>query len=108
MRLSEERDKKMMDKANAELISSLKGRISKALSLKTSLLTEEVSGLEGIYQAIDTYIVSTRDSVDDHEFKEDLILYSKFLRDTKKSYIKEHIIPLVNKISIKKWGSINE
>ena len=108
MDILEERREKMKEKSNNELISSLKGRISKVLSSKTKLEHEEVSGLEGIYNAIDTFILSERDAVDTHEFKEDLVLFVKFLNNTKRTYIKDHIIPLVNKISIKQWGNINE
>ena len=108
MDILEERREIMKEKSNNELISSLKGRISKVLSSKSKLEHEEVSGLEGIYNAIDTFIVSEKDAVDTHEFKEDLILFAKFLKGTKRSYIKEHIIPLVNKISIKQWGNLNE
>ena len=108
MDILEERREKMKEKSNNELISSLKGRISKVLSSKTKLEHEEVSGLEGIYNAIDTFILSERDAVDTHEFKEDLVLFVKFLNNTKRTYIKDHIIPLVNKISIKQWGNVNE
>ena len=93
----------MMNKTNCELISSLKGRISKMLSSKVSLALEEKSGLEGIYDAIDELILSKRDDTDIGNFKAELLLHSKFLRDTKKRYIKEHIIPLINKVSTKKW-----
>ena len=108
MGILEERREKMKEKSNNELISSLKGRISKVLSSKTKLEHEEVSGLEGIYNAIDTFILSERDAVDTHEFREDLVLFVKFLNNTKRTYIKDHIIPLVNKISIKQWGNVNE
>lgn len=108
MGLLEERINKMLNKANSELLSSLKGRISKMFSFKSKLQKEEAMGLEGIYNAIDVFILSERDLVDTNELKEDLILYSKFLKDTKKDYIREHIIPLVNKISVRQWGGINE
>ncbi len=98
----------MIDKSTNELISSLKGRISKILSSKAKLKEVEISGLEGIFQAIDIFILSKRDLVDTHEFKEDLILYSKFLKDTRRAYIKEHIIPLANKISTRQWETPNE
>ena len=92
-----------MDKANSELISSLKGRVSKVLGLKNSLQLEERSGLEGIFNAIDEFILSKREQSDITLLKDELSLHSKFLKDTKKTYIKEHIIPIVNKVSSGGW-----
>ena len=94
----------MFNDANSELISSLKGRISKVLTLKNKLQLEERSGLEGIYNAIDALILSKKDESDMTAFKDELALHSKFLKDTKKTYIKEHIIPIVNKVQDKGWG----
>lgn len=98
------REKIMCDRTNSTLISNLKGRIAKALNVRSKLPLEEVSGLEGIYNAIDDFIMSKKDSTDVLNFKEELLLHSKFIKDTKKTYIKEHIIPVINKISTKKWG----
>ena len=94
----------MLSKTNKELISSLKGRISKVLNIKNTLLLEERSGLEGIYNAIDELILSKKEDSDIVTFTEELALHSKFLKDTEKSYIKEHIIPIINKVSNKGWG----
>lgn len=94
----------MLSQTNKELISSLKGRISKVLNLKNNLLLEERSGLEGIYNAIDELILSKKEDADILTFRDELALHSKFLRDTKKMYIREHIIPIINKVSNKGWG----
>lgn len=94
----------MLSNTNKELISSLKGRISKVLTLKNSLLLEERSGLEGIYNAIDELILSKKEESDITLFRDELELHSKFLKDTKKTYIREHIIPIINKVSNKGWG----
>ncbi len=85
------------------LISSLKGRISKVLGLKSSLKLEEKAGLEGIFLAIDELILSKREKEDILTFNDELQLNLNSIKDTKKVYIKENIIPLVNKISTKKW-----
>jgi hypothetical protein len=37
-------------------------------------------------------------------FKAQLKLHTKFIEETSKSYIKEHIIPLINKVRTRKWG----
>ena len=93
----------MVERVDTELISSLKGRISKVLNLKSSLLLEEKSGLEGIYNAIDELILSKKEETDIRTFKDELALHSKFLKGTRKNYIKEHIIPIVNKVQDKGW-----
>ena len=94
----------MSERVDNELISSLKGRISKVLNLKNNLQLEERSGLEGIYNAIDELILSKKEETDLVTFKDELSLHSKFLKGTKKRYIKEHIIPIVNKVQDKGWG----
>lgn len=94
----------MLNNKDRELISSLKGRISKVLNLKNNLLLEERSGLEGIYNAIDTLILSKKEDSDIVTFEDELKLHLKFIKDTKKEYIKEHIIPIINKVSSKGWG----
>ena len=94
----------MLSKSNSELINSLKGRVSKILNVKNTLKLEERSGLEGIYPAIDELILSKKEDSDILTFRDELALHSKFLRGTKKAYIKEHIIPIINKVSNKGWG----
>ena len=94
----------MLDGTNSALISNLKGRISKVLNTgAASLPLEERSGLEGIYSAIDTLLCSKKEPTDVVTFKEEILLHSKFLRGTKRNYIKEHILPIVKKVSTGKW-----
>lgn len=93
----------MLSDSNRALISSLKGRVSKVLNIRNALTVEEVGGLEGIYNAIDTLFLSKKDASDLLDFKEELQLSLRFIKDSKREYIKEHIIPVVNKISTKKW-----
>ena len=91
----------MLDNA---LISNLKGRVSKVLNFRTTLLVEELSTLEGVYRAIDKYILSNRTDNDTDIFKSGLCNYLKLLQDSKKSYIKEHIVPLMSKVGTRKWS----
>ena len=99
----------MLSGTNSALINNLKGRISKVLNTGgASLPLEEKSGLEGIYSAIDTLLCSKKEPSDMTTFKEDILLHSKFLLGTKKNYIREHIIPIVKKVSTGKWGGENE
>jgi hypothetical protein len=102
-------ERKMLNGANNALISNLKGRISKVLNIGASTLPlEERSGLEGIYDAIDTLLCSNKDQSDVKLFKDELLLHSKFLHDTQKNYIKEHILPIVKKVSTGKWSGTDE
>lgn len=95
---------KMFNENNNILISNLKGRVSKVLGTRVKLTSEERSGLEGIYEAIDSLILSKKDINAVEAFKEKLKLHTKFIEATSKSYIKEHIIPLINKVRTRKWG----
>lgn len=97
-------EREVLEGSNGALINGLKGRISKILGIKSVLPLEEVSGLEGIYNAIDTLILSKREKEDILTFKDELNLNLQFLKDTKKKYIKDHIIPVVKKVSTRKWG----
>ena len=95
---------KMFNESNNILISNLKGRVSKVLGTRVKLTAEERSGLEGIYEAIDSLILSKKDVTAVETFKAQLKLHTKFIEETSKSYIKEHIIPLINKVRTRKWG----
>lgn len=95
----------MLSNTDRELISSLKGRVSKILNIRSTLTVEEVGGLECLYNAIDELFLSKKESSDFTNFKEELSLSMKFIKDSKREYIREHIIPLVNKIGTKKWRS---
>ena len=95
----------MFNKENNVLISNLKGRVSKVLGTRVKLTSDERSGLEGIYEAIDSLILSKKDNSAVETFKKQLKVHAKFIQETSKSYIKEHIIPLINKVGTRKWGS---
>ena len=96
----------MIDESQSVLISNLKGRISKLLGARITLPLEETSSLEEIYYAIDDLILSNRKVDDINRFKRDLVIYSKVLKSSRKYYVKEHILPLINKISTKNWEGI--
>ncbi len=94
----------MLNGTSNALISNLKGRISKVLNVGASNLPlEERSGLEGIYSAIDALLCSKKEPTDMTIFKEEVLLHPKFLSGTKKAYIKEHILPIVKKVSTGRW-----
>ena len=93
----------MIDESQRILINNLKGRISKALGFKVSLPTDEAAGLEEIYHAIDALILSGKKVDDFKKFEKELALYSKFLDSSKKRYVRDHVLPLINKIRTQKW-----
>ena len=93
----------MVESNERALIGNLKGRVSKMLSISTQITQEERNGLEGIYRAIDSLLLSKREQADIETFKEELKFNFGFIKQTKKSYIRAHIVPLVNKISTSKW-----
>lgn len=92
-----------LSNADKELISKLKGRISKALNIQTSLSREERACMEGLYNTIDEVILGNEKYNETGVLKETLIGYSTGLKNSKRKFIKEHIIPLVTKIATKKW-----
>lgn len=87
-----------------ELISKLKGRLSKALNVQNKLNKEEKLCMEGIYETLDKAILNSKKFKSDSDFTNTVVKYTEGLKDTKRKYIKEHIIPLANKIATKKWG----
>lgn len=101
----EKAEREVLDDSNGALISSLKGRISKILGIKSVLPLEEISGLEGIYNAIDALILSKREKEDELLFKDEMALSLQMLKGTKRKYIKDHIIPVAKKVSTRKWGN---
>ena len=109
IKVRREKKEKMANSENSALICNLKGRIAKVLNTgAASLPLDERSGLDGIYDAIDNFLLSKREDSDVAHFKEELRLHARFLNDTKRTYIKEHIVPLVKKVSTGDWGSLDE
>ena len=93
-----------LDSSDKALISTLKGRVSKVLTIRAKLSKEEKSCLENIFHTIDRAILGDQEFDDIEIFKDMLSNYSCGLIKSKKGYIKEHIIPLVDMIVSKKWG----
>ena len=72
------------DKSSA-LICNLKGRIAKVLNTgAANMPLDERSGLEGIYDAIDSFLLSKRENSDMVHFKEELMLHSSFFKSASK------------------------
>lgn len=94
-----------LSNTDKELISKLKGRLAKALNVQSKLNREEKVCMEGIYDALDKVILGSKKFVKESDFTEALTHFTEGLKGTKRKFIKEHIIPLVNKIATKKWGT---
>ena len=88
-----------------EIISNLKGRVSKALALPRVLSDEELVSLDGIFTTIDSIILEDRKLTKDKalKFKKLLKGYGELIENSKKSYIQKHILPIINKITDQEW-----
>ena len=94
-----------LNNLDKELISTLKGRVSKVLTIRAKLSKEEKSCLENIFHTIDRVILGDQEFDDIEIFRDVLSNYSFGLTKSKKNYIKEHIIPLMDMIVSRKWGT---
>ena len=86
-------------------ISNLKGRVSKILGIASRLKKAEKEGLVEIYLAIDKLILYKGEEAEKAKsnFKEAMKGITPVLEDTNKRYVKEHILPLVNKLGTSNW-----
>lgn len=99
----------LANKKTREMISNLKGRISKALSFSKKLSDNEKLILDGIYNSIDEIILwnykITKSKA--RGFKKVLTEYTKLIEDSNKAYINNHITPILKKIIEQEW-TLNE
>lgn len=93
-----------LSNTDKELISKLKGRLSKALNVQNKLSKEEKLCMEGIYETLDKAILDSKKFKSETDFTDAMVHYTDGLKGTRRRFIKEHIIPLANKIATKKWG----
>ena len=94
----------LLSDSDKELISKLKGRLSKALNVQNKLNRDEKTCMEGIYEALDSAILGGKFK-ENTEFTNVISKYTERLKNTKRRFIKEHIVPLATKIATKKWGT---
>lgn len=90
-----------------EMISSLKGRISKVLSFSKKLSEDEKLILGGLYNSIDEIILWRRKFTKNKatRFKNTLREYTNLIEDSDKAYIQKHITPILKKIIEQEWVS---
>ena len=88
-----------------ELIFNLKGRISKILTISSSLSDEEVIALGGIYDTIDDIILWNKKLTKYRatKFKKTIKGYSSLIKNSKREYIKKHINPIIKNIVEQEW-----
>lgn len=100
----------LLTKLEKTIILNLKGRISKILNVPSKIKKEEKAHLETVFHAIDNLLLSVEKDIEATKasFQELLEEIIPSLEKSSKRYIKEHIVPLMNKISKNEWGRINE
>lgn len=100
-----ENDGMFANKRTKEMICSLKGRISKALTFSKKLSEDEKLILGGIYNSIDEIILWNKKLTKNKatRFKNVLREYSKLIEDSNKLYIKKHITPILKKVIEQEW-----
>ena len=88
-----------------EMISNLKGRISKALNFSRKLSHEEKLILDGVYNSIDEIILWNKKLTKSKVtyFKKVLKEYTNLIADSNKTYIQKHIIPVLKKVIEQEW-----
>lgn len=93
------------NKRTKEMISSLKGRISKALTFSKKLSEDEKLVLDGIYNSIDEIILWDKKLTKNKatRFKNVLREYANLIEDSNKTYIKKHITPILKKVVEQEW-----
>ena len=93
-----------------EMISNLKGRVSKALTFSKKLTENEKIILDGIYNSIDEIILWNKRLTKNKAtyFKNVLAEYANLIEDSNKVYIKKHITPILKKVIGEEWLIANE
>ena len=90
-----------------EIVSSLKGRISKVLSGSFKLQPEEKESLEQLFVRIDNIILWDKKltKTKSATFKKSLRMCRPALEFSKKPYIQKHILPLLNRVLEQEWSA---
>lgn len=88
-----------------EIMSNLKGRVSKILSGSRKLYPDEKESLEQLFERIDNIILWDKKITKAKErvFKKNLKMCRTPLELSKKPYVHKHILPLLNKILEQEW-----
>ena len=97
----------LTNKTTREMISNLKGRISKILSYSKKLSEDEKLILGGIYNSIDEIILWNKKLTKNKatRFKKVLKEYTNLIEDSDRVYIQKHITPILKKVVEQEWVS---
>ena len=95
----------LANKRIKEMISNLKGRISKVLTFSKKLSENEKLILDGIYNSIDEIILYDKKLTKNKatRFKNTLREYTNLIEDSNKLYIQKHITPILKKVIEQEW-----
>lgn len=90
---------------NREILSNLKGRISKLLSGTRKVTMEEKVTSEKLLSTIDEIFLWDKSvsSTKCDRYRNALSYYKEELEKSDKKYIKNHILPMLSKILGQKW-----
>lgn len=95
----------LSSKSMQELLSNLKGRISKILNMSRSLDENEVFALTGIFMTIDDIILwnkkLTKNKIS--RFKKVIKEHYAIISSIQKDYVRKHINPLIERLIEKDW-----
>ena len=90
-----------------EIISTLKGRISKVLARTKEIPPAEIYCLHEVFNTIDSIILCKNEltSAKVKKFKESLKDSLFLIQDTERMYIKKHIVPTLETVIKEEWRS---
>ena len=94
-----------LSQTDREMLSNLKGRISKLLSGTKVVSVEEKAVAERTYRVIDEIILWNKQAskAKCEYFKKALTTCKEVLEESDKKYILNHIVPLLSKILDREW-----
>lgn len=94
-------------KAIREMISTLKGRISKVLARTKEIPPAEIYCLHEVFNTIDDIILCSDKKLTTtkvKKFKKSLKDSLFLIQDTNKTYIKKHIVPTLESVIEEEWS----
>ena len=95
----------LSNKTIREMISNLKGRISKVLTWTKELQGKEVYSLGELFNTLDDIILYDKELTVEkvQYFKSSLNNSLHVIDSSDKPYVKKHIVPMVKKVVDKEW-----
>ena len=94
-------------KAIREMVSTLKGRISKVLARTKEIPPAEIYCLHEVFNTIDDIILCGNKKLTTNKvkkFKKSLKESLFLIQDTDKTYIKKHIVPTLESVIEEEWS----